>query len=260
MLFRSGENLKLLQGFSTSCNSEKNCYDSDMKYYIRKTAFTLAEVLITLGIIGVVAAMTIPSIVEGYRKQETVSRIKKTYSVLNQALLSAENENEKYIYWDPPSILGRDAYWERYWVPYLKHIKICTTAQSCGYSSTSPWVYLDNSRVEVAFGDDDILRQAFYFPDGTFVLIGYDVPFVDDPTNYEQYIWIDINGFKPPNKMGKDFFRFVITTKTGRIDLDGIGASVESINNNCKVGSNGTTCAAKIMIDDWEIKDDYPWQ
>lgn len=60
--------------------------------------------------------------------------------------------------------------------------------------------------------------------------------------------------------MGKDFFRFVITTKTGRIDLDGIGASVESINNNCKVGSNGTTCAAKIMIDDWEIKDDYPWQ
>lgn len=45
-------------------------------------AFTLAEVLITLGIIGVVAAMTLPTLINNYRKQETIAKLKKVYSVL----------------------------------------------------------------------------------------------------------------------------------------------------------------------------------
>ena len=42
-----------------------------------KKAFTLAEVLITLGIIGVVAAMTMPSLIQNYKERETVSKVKK---------------------------------------------------------------------------------------------------------------------------------------------------------------------------------------
>ena len=52
----------------------------------RKVAFTLAEVLITLGIIGVVAAMTLPSLVNKYREQEIITRVKKTYTSIAQAL------------------------------------------------------------------------------------------------------------------------------------------------------------------------------
>ncbi|MBO8430083.1 type II secretion system protein [Spirochaetes bacterium] len=52
----------------------------------RKAAFTLAEVLITLGIIGVVAAMTLPSLVNKYREQEIITRVKKTYTSIAQAL------------------------------------------------------------------------------------------------------------------------------------------------------------------------------
>ena len=48
----------------------------------RKVAFTLAEVLITLGIIGVVAAMTMPSLIQNYQKQEMAAKVKKVYSVL----------------------------------------------------------------------------------------------------------------------------------------------------------------------------------
>ena len=47
--------------------------------------FTLAEVLITLGIIGVVAAMTIPNLIQHYSQEATVNKLKKTISVLNQA-------------------------------------------------------------------------------------------------------------------------------------------------------------------------------
>ncbi len=54
--------------------------------------FTLAEVLITLGIIGVVAAMTIPTLMQKYYEKQTVAKLKETYSILSQALKSASQE------------------------------------------------------------------------------------------------------------------------------------------------------------------------
>lgn len=52
----------------------------------QKFAFTLAEVLIALVIIGVVAAITVPVLFENYKKQETISRLKKAYSVISNGL------------------------------------------------------------------------------------------------------------------------------------------------------------------------------
>ncbi len=51
-----------------------------------KTAFTLAEVLITLGIIGIVAALTMPMLIQNYNKKITEVRLKKFYSVMNQTI------------------------------------------------------------------------------------------------------------------------------------------------------------------------------
>ena len=51
-----------------------------------RNAFTLAEVLITLGIIGVVAAITLPALTAKYKKQITATRLKSAYSILSQAL------------------------------------------------------------------------------------------------------------------------------------------------------------------------------
>lgn len=56
----------------------------------RRSAFTLAEVLITLGIIGIVAAMTLPALINNHRDKELITRVKKTYSALNQALELAQ--------------------------------------------------------------------------------------------------------------------------------------------------------------------------
>lgn len=56
------------------------------------SAFTLAEVLITLGIIGVVAAITIPTLVNNIQDQQWKTAYKKAYSTLSQALLSANTD------------------------------------------------------------------------------------------------------------------------------------------------------------------------
>ena len=62
-------------------------------------AFTLAEVLITLGIIGIVAAMTIPSLVQDYREKAQVTRVKKFYSVFSQAYTMALQDNGPFDTW-----------------------------------------------------------------------------------------------------------------------------------------------------------------
>ena len=59
----------------------------------RLAAFTLAEVLITLGIIGVVAALTLPSLVQNYRKSVVENKLKASYSIISNAVKMAEVEN-----------------------------------------------------------------------------------------------------------------------------------------------------------------------
>ena len=67
-----------------------------MTYFNRlnlKNGFTLAEVLITLVIIGVIAALVIPATINTYVERSTVSKVKKAISILGQAKMLAENQN-----------------------------------------------------------------------------------------------------------------------------------------------------------------------
>ena len=64
------------------------------------TGFTLAEVLITLGIIGVVAALTIPALIANHKKTAVETRLKKFYSVMNQAITQSELENGDKSTWN----------------------------------------------------------------------------------------------------------------------------------------------------------------
>ena len=61
----------------------------NLKNY-QRTGFTLAEVLITLGTIGVVAAMTLPALIQKNNNKVVETRLKKFYSSINQAIMMAE--------------------------------------------------------------------------------------------------------------------------------------------------------------------------
>lgn len=84
----------------------------------RKCAFTLAEVLITLGIIGVVAAMTLPALINNYKKAQTVSQLKASYSILSQAIKLSEVTNGEVKYWN--FNLSPEQFFEKYLKGYLK--------------------------------------------------------------------------------------------------------------------------------------------
>ena len=95
-----------------------------------RNAFTLAEVLITLGIIGIVAAMTLPSIIEKYQEKVTVSKVRKMYALLQEAYLRVENKYGPASSWDCPSSAGRNTSYTRLWTSYFvsefANIKKCS--------------------------------------------------------------------------------------------------------------------------------------
>lgn len=83
-----------------------------------KRAFTLAEVLITLGVIGVVSAMTIPTLIGKIEIKRTQIKLKKFYSVLVQATKLSMAENEEMSGWN--TSLTAKAFYDTYYANYLK--------------------------------------------------------------------------------------------------------------------------------------------
>ena len=99
-----------------------------------KNAFTLAEVLITLGVIGVIAAMTLPSVIKHYQQQATVNQLKKAYSEFSQALHKAEVDNGLMETWNFANLttpLEKATYFgENYLFPYIKTVEKCVPSSN----------------------------------------------------------------------------------------------------------------------------------
>ena len=80
-------------------------------------AFTLAEVLITLGVIGVVAVLTIPAVISHYEKKVIEEGFKKTYSDLYNLIKRSEADNGTYEEWD--YTLSSANFVAKYFAPYI---------------------------------------------------------------------------------------------------------------------------------------------
>lgn len=226
-----------------------------LQYKFSFKAFTLAEVLITLGIIGVVASITIPILITNYQKEQTVTQLKKVYTTLSLVVKQSEIDNGDSKYWDWGTWLDEPSVkqsFNTYWAPYLKILKYCTNTipTECGYSD-SVFYQLDKT-VHVSIVSSST-RTAFLLSDGILVMIRTPVLDTDPRT-----IYVDLNAGKGPNIEGKDVFLFVLVAGKGLVPY-GYNSNTAVINSNCSIGSNGSACAAKIMRDGWQIKDDYPW-
>jgi len=233
---------------------------------VKRFAFTLAEVLITLGIIGVVAAMTIPNLIAEQQKRTIVTKLQRAMSVLNQAYRRAYDDVGEASA-EEAGLMGSEEYLNKYWSPYLKVAHHCSTVKDCGYASEYPFKVVNNNNAtsSLLYAGK---RETFYTMDGFLYII-----FVlrengrnsDGKVQYEasSNVLIDINGWEKPNRYGKDVFYFqrVIDGEKGGVVLPaGYDKTDEEINADCKKGSaGGKLCAEKIRRAGWKIEKDYPW-
>lgn len=188
-----------------------------MEKIIKKNlAFTLAEVLITLMIIGIIASITIPIIIADINNKKMANIFRKNFSELSQATTLIINDNGG-------SFINACGYWndsclyQKYSL-YMNTAKTCTNAQAQGcWHQNGQWKYI-NGTVCNQFTDCNVFgHDSSYHPGGFVLPSGALTVFAMywndcDPASGKRCgeILIDLNGFTEPNQIGKDIASIVI--------------------------------------------------
>lgn len=216
---------------------------------MERKAFTLAEVLITLGIIGVVAALTLPTLIQNHKKTVAETRLKKFYSTMQQAIKMSEIENGESADWVKVSeseqydengnysmAKNREnskTFFNKYLAPYMKYVG---TTENENYFKV---MFADGSTVSIHNGGC--------------------IDFI-----------YDINGDRNPNVIGRDIFKFLMCFGSNRISFYGRSdisftpymyyhmRTHEKLLEFCTQNSN--YCSGLIYFDGWKISDDYPYK
>ena len=213
----------------------------------RKAAFTLAEVLITLGIIGVVAALTLPSLIQSYKERVTVTKVQKAYSVLNQAFKRISEE-----YGEPQDWPGVEKQIASCGECSIAHLNLYSNFIS-GEKYIAPRVNQDKEIIGLnggsfTFNDS---RPSLITPDGTFYFshLRQCGVYLLTTGNLSACgmggdILYDIDGEqKGPNQLGQDVFAFV-TAQNG-VYPAGLPGSYTA--GDCKLSGRGFSCTEYIL-------------
>lgn len=213
-------------------------------------AFTLAEVLITLVVIGVIAAITVPNIMQNTKRTQYAAKLKKFYSAMSNAVkLSEINSGTTAVEWAEE--LDWEVFIDNYLAKYMNYIKkeeidselVYHLNDSSFFSlSGAGWISSRSSTCEIDF---------------SYLSISYD-----------------INGEKKPNLYGRDKFNFFIVTPFACNNGTKFSGLVPYIPTHglydraayieaCEFGE-GTDwfgeCSAIVANDAWEFKKDYPFK
>ena len=251
-----------------------------MEYHInknQKAGFTLSEVLITLGIIGIVAAMTMPSLIQKHKEKVLINQLKVVYNQLDNAFNYAISENGPINTWSDKANIND--YYDSFVIENLNVAKICkwSSAPTAGDGCWGNPYSLRDGR----YTTKGVSRQSFVLANGASIIFygsnGDNIHSAwctksKSANDTERYlgncgtITVDVNGKKPPNQYGVDLHQFNIFND----GIDLLGKQVDtnggtSFANGClkKIYTGGTiSCSAWVIINnnmDYLHCDDLSW-
>ncbi len=220
----------------------------------RKHAFTLAEVLITLGIIGVVAALTIPTLIATHRKHEVETKLAKIYSVFNQAISRSSVEHGDVTSWAIDCGTSSNV--------------TCTSDEAMSWFNEYIGHYLqivetqkkdDGNEFYVFFNDGTIMAISNYIHDMTFYI---NKKSIDNPK-------AGVNSFafrfNPVLRNGQtpDKNKYTInpTLEPYAWNWDGTREGLITSSNGYGCGETRSLyCAKLIQYEGWKIPNDYAFK
>lgn len=231
-----------------------------------KKAFTLSETLIALTIIGVIAAITIPNLMIQNQKEQAVIQLRKVYSEFSQATTMAKIVYGDSTTWD--YTLSNTAFFKRYFYPY-----VMLSSQSIqDAKKDNIYYYQSSGAVESSLLIMRAQGEIIELISGTQIFT-YPLNYSGTGSEYLRKCYaVDVNGYKKPNRFGRDLFMLCIDADRGIVPhswddgepLDNKKTREQlkknsSYNYQCSRKARGMWCAALIMKDGWQIKEDYPW-
>ncbi len=194
---------------------------------IKSLAFTLAEVVLVMGIIGVVGVLAVSNAKKDTDTTEKVAQLRKTYDILNTAFAQAVTENGDINTWGPnsPSATMETIY------PYLKLLKNCGTGTGCWKSGEQ--VGIGGSETSSDIDSSNQYSKAI-LSNGASIAGGWFIDHGDDESVDILFdILVDVNGKKGLNMFGNDIFGF---------GLKKDGELVPFYTPNIKSGEGYPTC------------------
>ena len=233
---------------------------------MKNKAFTLAEVLITLGIIGVVAALTLPLLIGNYKKKVIETRLQRFYSVANNALIASQAENESWDFWyfeSQDTIINTKQWYDKYLAKYWKTVKV------------------------ESIDDGYVLA---YFPDGSLVMIKSGINYFYYPEakkfqkeHHTSYKRLQLYGkdifvfaFYPQDKNNQHYYKkgiqpFIsskaVENEDGSFTWSGENYTLEDLYTDpvygCRQNNNiggGALCTQLIFQNGWKIPENYPFK
>lgn len=219
-----------------------------------KKGFTLAEVLITIGIIGVVAAMTMPVLIAAHRKHIVVTKLEKVYSVFNQAVRTSIVEHGDVTEWVIDCGNSND-------------VK-CTTEEALEWFNEYIGKYLqitditkrdDNTGFYVFLNDGTILDIANFIYDINFYL---NKKAIDNPKQGINSFYFRFQPVLDPN-LDKDKNKYSVksTFEPYAWNWDGTREGLFTAAYNYGCGQSVSSyCAKLIQYEGWSIPKDYPFK
>lgn len=199
--------------------------------------FTLAEVLVTLGIIGVVSAMTLPTLIKNHQRQVYATQIRKVITEMTQAVETAINEHNA-VSFEETHISDAD-----FLQKYFKIIKTCTD-NDAGLQECFASEYKNIN------GESIRLRD---FTHGECAVLASGVSVCLNTSTKSLNISADINGKQGPNIYGRDLFTFIINNGS-------IQSAEHWINENqlvayCTSATDDAygTCLTRLLNDSWKM-------
>lgn len=218
---------------------------------MNKQGFTLAEVLVTLGIIGVVSAMTVPTLMQNYQRKSYVTQLHKVYNELQQAAQQYMTDRNA-VNLREAGLTSNDAL-ANFVKTYFKVINDCgEDRQPC---MSDDYKKITGKVLGNASG------QPLNMTIASGVSFGFGISSTGTANNNRVAIFdVDVNGPQGPNIAGRDVFilglfnngmvdEYALTTAPGDKDTR------EEIFNNYCIADNTSWvgCFGKILNDNWEM-------
>jgi len=168
----------------------------------KKTGFTLAEVLLVITVIGVVASLTIPNLISSVQKKQYASGFKEANRLISEVTTNIKEDNGGTLVGAFATATDmRDKY-----KTYLSTIKQCPPT---GCVNNIVWITLAGE--PKAWLSDLNTQSSVYLINGMIFQFSRQYTNCDGTSwGYCGYVMVDVNGLKPPNQLGRDVFRMLI--------------------------------------------------
>ncbi len=232
--------------------SIKNIFNGLNKNFNK--AFTLSEVLITLGIVGVIAVLTIPAVVKDYKNKLYVAQLKKTYVQIDDAISNIMSDEHATVFSETTAAAtiagksndfpdGKGAYY--FLNNYFKTMKTgCNSTPNDANQCIAPAYASIKGDASNLTGFGQYCVQ---------LTSGAAVCMIKEVDN-NIYIAVDVNGPAEPNIAGRDAFALKIEQNKladWSNDADKCGTKISSFGH---IGDYASGCVTKIINDGWTMK------